>query len=102
MTKIIDKRTDTNIVTYAIGDWVWYTEEGVKCLCVFTQTSGGMVQLIAISNDDANRCGDACDIHEERGTHKKLSDVTIRRLTNHGNATIEKVNVSIEITNHNS
>lgn len=88
--------------SYGIGDWVYYTEDGFEYLCVLAQTSGGNVQLIAIEKDSANRTSESSPICYEGGTHKKLSIYTINKLTKQGKATIEKVNVSIEITNHNS
>jgi hypothetical protein len=42
------------------------------------------------------------NIFEANGSHHRLSDATIHKLTNGGKAKLEKVNVTIEVTNYNS
>jgi hypothetical protein len=102
MVKIIDKRTESK-PTYKIGDWVYYTGGFDPTLCVLTQTESGVVQLIVIDDTQANRVNDVKgNIFEANGSHNRLSDATIHKLTNNGKAKLEKVNVTIEVTNYNS
>jgi hypothetical protein len=107
MVKIIDKRTEPSAPTYKIGDWIYFYEHQTPYLCVFAQTDKGIGQLIAIDSTTANRLGNSVgelkfEINEDNGRIDCLSEKTINHITVNGKHKIEKVNITIEITNYNS
>lgn len=102
MVKIIDKR-ESYKPTYKIGDWVYVTQRDYTYLCLIAQVRSGIGQLISVDSLQANRFTDVTfDIFEDGGCHEDISETSISKITNNGSLKIEKVNVTIEITNHNS
>ena len=98
MTKITFKTDDKALTKYAVGDWVMLRDfDGEETLHVIAQTAKGMVNIIAIESDDANRNADPIEWDTDGGSYQALSQSVIDFFCR-GGYTIRKVDVEIIVS----
>lgn len=93
MTKITFKKGEHPSEKIKTGDWFIVDSSGTQTLCVLSQTSAGVINLIAITEDDANRQfsdGTSCK------TIRSITHDEFLRISDNGKA--RKVQVEIIVT----
>lgn len=80
MIKVNIEKPEVKKEPIKVGDWFFISNNEYEELVVIAQVGNGLINLIGINENEANRCVDNIPWNLEGGQYENLSDECIKKL----------------------